>query len=119
MKKGEKKTPDIYYDRLAQLKPEEKERLRVILVDPLFVKFLRIVAGMKPSANCTDAGSLKRDAFSNERANARLGEIRGWELYELALFKALHDAPQPPREPEATFPDTGLLKTGAQLPERT
>lgn len=109
MKKGEKQKPDIYYDRLAKLKPEDKERLRAILVDPLFVKFLRIIAVHKPSPNCTLAGSNTRDQFSNERANARLGEIRGWELYEFAMYQALHDAPPKGGEVEARYPDSGSM----------
>lgn len=116
MNKGEKQKPDIFYDRLARLKPEDKERLRAMLTDPLFVKFLRIVAGDKPSSNCAGAGSHTRDAFSNERANARLGEIRGWELYEFAMFKALHDAPPKPKEADPNYPDTGVLDVSPRLP---
>lgn len=110
MKKGEKKTPHIFYDRLASLKPEERQQLRDVLTSPLWVKFLRIIEGQKPSANCAGAGSQSRDAFSNDRANARLGEIRGWELFQHSMFAALKDAPDRRAEPEDNFPEAGAIR---------
>lgn len=101
--------PDIYFDPLARLIPEEKARLRAILTDPTFVKMLRIAEGMKPSSNCTNAGSAARDAFSNDRANARLGEIRGWELHMAAIYRVLADNPPVKSETEATYPDSGAM----------
>lgn len=86
--------PDIYADRISRLSPEQRARLRAMLLDPLYVQFLRIVAGFKPSSNVSKAGSGDRDQFSDARCNARLGEIRGWELYEAAIFLALNEPPQ-------------------------
>jgi len=118
MKKGERKNPDIYYDPLARLSPDEKARLRQILVDPVYVKLLRVVEGMKPSSNCSKAGTGERDAFSNERANARLGEIRGWELHIAAIFRALTDAPPIQTETDTSFPDSGMLSIVPRTPAK-
>lgn len=86
--------PDIYADRLAALSPEERAGLRTLLIDPLYLKLLRMVAVFKPSSNCVNCGSTQRDAFSDARANARLGEIRGWEQHEAAILLALNEPPQ-------------------------
>jgi len=118
MKKGERKTPDIYYDPLARFTPEEKATLRQILVSPVYVKLLRVVEGFKPSSNCGMAGSTGRDAFSNDRANARLGEIRGWELHIAAIYRALTDAPQPRTETEPSYPLSGTMQLEPKIPEK-
>lgn len=99
--------PDIYADRLSKLSPEERAKIRLTITDPLFVKFLRIVAVFKPSPNCANSGSTSRDAFSDARANARLGEIRGWEFYEAAIFLALNEPPEVRQAAQETFPDEG------------
>lgn len=95
--------PDIYADRLSRLSPEQRARLRGMLLDPLYVHFLRIVAGFKPSSNVTKGGSGDRDEFSDARCNARLGEIRGWELYEAAIFLALNEPPQIKQQAQEVF----------------
>lgn len=118
MKRGEKKIPDIYNDPFAVLSPEDKARLRGIITDPLYVKMLRIVERYKPSANCDKAGSLSRDEFSNERANARLGEIRGWELHIAACFTALTDTVIRREAPEPSFPNSGALDLTPRLPSK-
>lgn len=106
--------PDIYADRLAAMSPEDKQQLRSFLASPLYVKFLRIVACRKPSANCTGAGSLTRDQFSNDRANARLAEIRGWELYEAAMFFVMTEEPKVPRTAvDEDFPESGRFQSEA------
>ncbi len=102
-----KERPDIYADRLAALSPDERRRLRQLLTDPLYLKLLRIVAVFKPSSNCVNCGSGTRDAFSDARANARLGEIRGWDQHEAAIFLALNDPPQVKQAAQETFPDDG------------
>lgn len=81
--------PDILIDRLGKFSPTELDKLRVLLSSPEYLKLLSIAECMKPSANCAGAGSGQRDAFSGERATARLGEIRGWELHTAALLAAL------------------------------
>lgn len=100
--------PHIVKDMFARLSPAEKAELRIILESPVYRKMLSIVANFKPSPNCTKAGSSERDAFSNERANARLGELRGWELYEMALFAAINTPEQIEKMAEEEFPDAGL-----------
>ena len=109
MKKGEKKAPDIYNDPLLVMTPEEKAMIRQSLTSPVYVKLMRFVERYKPSCNCRGAGSGERDAFSNDRANARLGEIRGWELHLASIFRALSDTPAPSTETEPTYPSSGVL----------
>lgn len=109
--------PDIYYDRLAKLTPEERAQLRAIVLSPLWVKFLRVIAGMKPSSFCPNSGSsVARDAFGTERAAARLSEILGWELYEKAIYVGLLETREKPDEVEATYPDSGNLDIEPKLP---
>lgn len=91
--------PNVIADRMAEFTPQELDSLRTQLTTPLFLKLLSVAECMKPSARCTGAMCDQRDAFSNDRANARLGEIRGWELHQAAIFAALY--PKPKRE-EAT-----------------
>lgn len=101
--------PDLSADRFTILSVEDRVKLRAMLSDPLYVQMLKIVNRFKPSPNCKNAGSNDRDAFSNERANARLGEIRGWELHELAIVALLTD-PKPEKVPaEEGFPDSAAL----------
>lgn len=116
MKKGTRKKPDIYNDPLLFLSPEEKAELRKILVSPVYVKLMRYVERYKPPANCSLAGSRDRDAFSNDRANARLGEIRGWELHIAGIFSALTDAPILRSTSEPTYPMSGTMNLEPQMP---
>ncbi len=119
MKKVKAKQPEseIYYDPLARFAPEERAKLRTILADPTYMKWMRIVEGMKPSSNCSLAGTGARDSFSNDRANARLGEIRGWEFHTAAMYRALADAPVTKAETDATFPDSGAINLEPRIPE--
>lgn len=99
----------IKKDILAVLSPDEKGKLRTMLNSPLYQKALSIAENFKPSCNCANAGSGSRDAFSDGRASVRLGEIRGWEQKEVALF-ALVSTPTEIKEMiEENFPDSGLL----------
>lgn len=86
--------PDILRDKLAKFSPTELDSLRRLLTSHEYLKLLSIAECMKPSANCSGAGSGARDAFSSERANARLGEIRGWELHAAALLAAINPLPE-------------------------
>lgn len=100
----------IYADRLARLTPQERDQLRAFISSDLYGKLMSIVECMKPSPNCTGAGSKERDAFSSERANARLAEILGWELHRNSIFMALVEPQAIRTNPEETFPDSGLLE---------
>lgn len=103
------KLPDLSAERIAELTPQEIAEIRAFLSSASWQKALRIINRKKPSPNCAGAGSTQRDAFSNERANARLGEIRGWEMHEMAIFAAFFEIPKPPPVESADFPDTGNL----------
>lgn len=107
MKKGEKKSPEIAFNPFDGLTPKEKEVLRGILTNPTFVKLLNMVERFRPSSNCSGAGSKERDNFSNDRANARLGEMRGWDLRLTAMFAILSETAMKKLQVEANYPDSG------------
>lgn len=117
MKKGERKKPDIYFDPLARLGPEEKQKLRGLITDPTYLKLMRIIEAFRPSSNVPKAGTGDRDAFSNDRANFRLGEQRGWDLHITAIFAALNDAPQRQTTTEANYPASAAINLEPQLPK--
>ena len=100
------------------LSPQEKERIRAFLYGADWLKLSAIVEQMRPSANCTNAGSHGRDAFSNDRANARLGEMRGWDLHKTAIEFAVRTEAPKPLEVEPTFPDEGTLVIEPKLPSQ-
>lgn len=111
-----KDVPDIYFDRMARISPEERVQLRQLITNPLYLKMLRAVAALKPSSNCVDAGSMKRDEFSDARANARLGEIRGWEWYEFCIFQVLNEPKPAKAEAEMNYPAEGMPATEPKIP---
>lgn len=87
--------PNTFRLIAAQFSPQEIDSLTRIMNTPEFQKLEAVVESMRPSANCTGAGSSARDAFSSERANARLGEIRGWEIHRAAYWAALKPKAEP------------------------
>jgi hypothetical protein len=120
MKKGEKETPVVAYNPFITLGPAEKEWLRQILVDPRYVKLLSICQQFRPSSNCKMGGSGDRDAYSNERAAIRLGEMRGWDAYEVSIFRVLTDKPVSKPAVEPTFPESGKIDAKwGEAPEQT
>ena len=120
MKKGERKTPVVAYNPFMALGPAEKEWLRGILVDPRYVKLLSICQQYRPSSHCKLGGSDARDAYSNERAAIRLGEMRGWDLYEVSLFRVLTDRPVSKPAVEPTFPESGMIDANwGKSPDQT
>lgn len=120
MKKISRKTPllpraeipDIFSDKLAVMSPQELAKVRAFLLSPEWVKFLRVLETAKPSSNISKAGSGERDEFSDARANARLGEIRGWDLHVNAIFLALSEPKEVKKQVEATYPASGHLPLG-------
>ena len=109
MKQGEKKSPDIVFNPFDKLSPKEKEDARVLVTSALYVKILSMAQAFRPSSVCKLGGSTDRDAFSNERAAIRLGEMRGWDLYQAAIFTLLTDKPKPPSIDQPTYPDSGRV----------
>ncbi len=89
--------------------PQDLAKIRNFLVSPEWVKFLRVLETAKPSSNISKAGSGERDEFSDARANARLGEIRGWDMHVNAIFLALSEAKEVKRTVQETYPDSGHL----------
>lgn len=90
---------------LAVLTPAERQQLRDVMASPAYQKLLSLAENFKPSAHCANAGSGARDAFGNDRANARLGEIRGWDLHVTALFAALNPPEEIKQALQETWPD--------------
>lgn len=84
----------IQPDPTVQFTPMEMQSMRELFQSPAYFKLQQLVETMRPSANLTNGGSGSRDAFSHERVNARLGEIRGWEMHRGAIHAVLFP-PQP------------------------
>lgn len=103
------KPAELYTDRFSQLSADEKAQLRTFISSGVYEKYLRAIAAFKPSANCGSTGSGTRDAFSNERASARLSELKGWEQHEAALYAVLNEPEKIIQEPETEYPDAGLM----------
>lgn len=104
-----RETPHVYADRLAKLTAEERGELRTVLTSKTFIKLLRICECMKPSAHIKNGGSGDRDQFSDARTNARLGELRGWELYQAAIFLAISEPAAIKSSASETYPDAGRV----------
>jgi hypothetical protein len=80
---------------------EERLQFRALLENEIFRKAMARVLTMKPSAFHVAPGP--------QAANDRLYEIRGWELFEHALYLQA-EAPKPKAaRPTETFPDEGLI----------
>lgn len=101
--------PEISYNPLLRLSPDERASIRSILESPLWIKYMSVAAKYKPSPFCALAGAEQRDAFSNDRANARLGELRGWISHEKANFVALMEPAELKKFTEESYPDEGRL----------
>jgi hypothetical protein len=104
-----RETPHIYADRLSKLSAEERGELRAILTSKVFIKLCRIADCMKPSPHCKNGGSGDRDEFSDARANARLGELRGWELHAAAQWAAIQEPAVIKTAAADIFPDSGAI----------
>lgn len=85
----------------APLSEEQRKRLRAILNDDVFRLALSRVQNMKPSAFTATPGV--------QGANDRLHEIKGWELYEHALFLQAETPKLKSEKPTETYPDQGLI----------
>ena len=112
MKKGEKEIPSVDFNPFVALSPKDKEYLRGVLTSPPFVRMMQVAQKYRPSSSCTKGGSGDRDAFSNERAAIRLGEMRGWDLYQMALFAVLNEKAVKDLNIAATYPDSGRFDAG-------
>lgn len=85
----------------APLTQIERKQFRLILENEVFRKALARVQNMKPSAFAAQSGP--------QGASDRLYEIRGWELFEHALYlQAESPKPRTERATE-TYPDQGLI----------
>jgi len=109
MKKRAAKT--IFYDPRLILTPEEKTQLRGIFASPLYLKMLQVVAGMRPSSAGQGLGSRERDAFSEARAAHRLSEMRGWDMYQIAVLTSADETPSRRLSVSDNFPAAGTFES--------
>lgn len=70
-------------DPTVPLSLEEREAFRAAVKTPAFQKALRNIRNQRPSVFTHDLNT----ALGATVANNRLHEIRGWELFEAALWK--------------------------------
>jgi hypothetical protein len=108
MKKATAKT--IFYDPRLILTPEEKTQLRGIFASPIYLKMLQVVAGMRPSSNGQGLGSRERDAYSEARGAHRLSEMRGWDMYQIAVLTSAEETPAKRTPVSDTFPAAGTFE---------
>lgn len=103
--------PDLYADFIDRLEPDEKMRLRAQLLDPLYIRLMRIVESRRPSVMASYAGAAqdKVDEHTAMRSTIRLAELRGWELHLNAIFLALNEPPEIKAPAEESFPEAGLV----------
>lgn len=112
MPKAEKTNAQRPNKRIAaQLNLEERTHLAALLNDPVMQRALGNCARCKPgvfiAAAGPDVAAHKSAELATLAANNRLHEIRGWELFEAALYRQLED-PKPRREPTAeNYPESG------------
>ncbi len=85
----------------APLTDDERKQLKALLSDGVLRKALARVQNMKPSSFNAPSGI--------QGANDRLHEIRGWELYEHALFLQAETPKLKSEKPTETYPDQGLI----------
>lgn len=88
---------------------EEREKLRTILADPVFVKAWNNAEVTKPSAFHIHNEKFEGQFGPIAACNA-LHKIQGWELHKAALVKqTLEPIPQQKRKMEE-FPDAGTIE---------
>lgn len=93
----------------APLTEEERKQFVAILEGDVFRKVLARAMNMKPGAFSGVSDASKCAADRVQSANDRLHEIRGWELFEHALYlQAQTPKPAAARTPE-NYPDQGLI----------
>lgn len=92
----------------------EREEFRTAVATPGFQRALQNALRGKP--NVLRSGATQAGEYSTLANNNILQVLRGWELFELALFSQLDASPQRASEPLAeTFPESGFL--GADRPK--
>lgn len=70
-------------EAVVPLSLEEREAFRAAIKSPAFQKALRNIRNQRPSVFTHELNT----ALGTTIANNRLHELRGWELYETALWK--------------------------------
>ena len=87
------------------LSPAEREELRAIFANPVFVKALANARLSKPALLI---GDTRMDtALAGQIASNRLSQLQGWALFEAALIRQTVPPSMPRKPPPDDFPDTG------------
>lgn len=89
---------------VVPLTMEERGEFRKILETPLMRRVWNNARAAKPSEFAGDL-NLKR---GKRIANNRLHEMRGWRMFEVAIFKQVYDPKPVANAPKETYPDSGL-----------
>lgn len=94
------------YTRLVM---EERDRLKVLLSDPVFKKAWNNAERSKPSAFPSMPQQFEGQ-FGDNAAGHRLAQIQGWELFKAALLReTLEIVPKAKANPEE-YPDAGTFE---------
>lgn len=108
--------PHIFADIFAQLSPDERGDMRVLLTSPLYVKACRIIATQKPKSVGQGLHGIGVNEHTAIKSAIKLSEIRGWELYEQALWLLLKEPDQIRQEVPANYPDSSRMDFGPDVP---
>lgn len=91
-----------------ELSSVERDQFRAAVATPAFRKALENALKGKPSV--LYSGSRTAGEYSTLSNNNILQVLRGWELFELALFSQLDGKAQKPSSAlTETFPDSGFM----------
>lgn len=81
-----------------------------MLADPAFERALALIQIGRPSVYINGTGGHVTDATASvQSANNRLHEMRGWDLYQTALFALVREEKPRTPQPTETYPDSGSL----------
>jgi hypothetical protein len=88
---------------------EERDRLREILNDPVFIKAWKNAELSKPSAFPPMRDHFEGQ-FGDARASHRLHQIQGWEMFKAALIRETLEIVPKPKASSEEYPDTATLE---------
>ena len=88
---------------------EERDRLTVILSDPVFIKAWRNAEAYRPSLFPGDP-EKHEGQFGDNRAAKQLARVQGWELHKAALIKQGIEVVPRKKAPPEEYPASASLE---------
>lgn len=94
----------------SMLVMEERDKLSLILNDPVFKKAWRNAEVQRPSAFPSGHETLFEGQFGDNRAAKQLARIQGWELHKAALLKQTIEIVPKKKANSEEYPPQGTLE---------